>query len=35
MANEIVDVFPVRVRREREIIGEMGDRKGQQSRPEI
>ena len=35
VANEIVDVLPVRVRREREIIGEMGDRKGQQSRPEI
>ena len=35
VTNEIVDVLPVRVRREREIVGEMRDRKGQQSRPDI
>ena len=31
--DEIVDVLLVRVSRERAVVGEMGDRKGQQSRP--
>ncbi len=35
VADKIVDVLPVWARREREIVGEMRDRKGQQSRPDI
>jgi hypothetical protein len=34
VTDEIVDVLPVPVWRKRAIIGEMGDREGQQTRPD-